>query len=237
MDEPEMLLARVQMPERGVFLVRVEDSLARSGVVGEGAKGRFVVALDYGEDVGKVLDAARYDPAVHGDRIPGFRLVRPFDEEIDGRTVAENETLAAAMCSSFLTAAKESVPDMRIPSARLSLGRQKLFIRYVSDVSRPDFAAAQAFLKRQFGVETNLWAMGPRDEVAEFGGLGPCGRVCCCCSWQMRFPSRIAPDRREALPALMNGTCGRFKCCLAFERQGDSQKTSRSPAHDAGCCV
>ena len=62
-----------------------------------------------------------------------------------------------------------------------------------------------------------------RDEVSEIGGLGPCGRVCCCCSWQRRYPSKLAPDRRtsSSLPALMNGTCGRFKCCLAFERDQD----------------
>jgi len=217
MNAPDMLVSKVQMPERGVFLVRADDELVLSGGVAEGTRGRFVVALDYGDDVGCVISTERFRPEVHGSRIPGFRLVRPFRPE-DERTLSDNGTLAAAMCSSFLATAKESVPDLRIPRARLSFGRQKLFIRYVTEVPKPDFSAAQSFLKRQFGVDTSLWLMGPRDEVAELGGLGPCGRVCCCCSWQRRFPAHIAPDRRSALPALMNGTCGRFKCCLAFER-------------------
>ena len=218
MSDYGMLVSKVLMPERGVFLVRVDEALASSGAVAAGARGRYIVSLDYGEDYGMVVETEAYDPAVHGDRIPGFRLVRPFSGQ-DERTVADNAKLASAMCSSLLAAVKGTVPDLRIPCARLSFGRQKLFVRYVTDTTKPDFSAALSLLKQQFGVETSMWPMGPRDEVAELGGLGPCGRACCCCSWQLRYPSHIAPDRRSALPALMNGTCGRFKCCLAFERE------------------
>lgn len=217
----EVLVARVLMPERGVFTVRVDDSLVSSGVVREGVGGRFIVALDYGEDAGTVFDVRPYDPVVHGDRPPGFSVVRPFDAQ-DERVVAENETLAAAMRSAFVSFAREAVPDIRVPVARLSFGRKKLFLRYVTEQAKVNLSGAQESLRRQFGVEVNLWPMGPRDEVSEIGGLGPCGRVCCCCSWQRRYPSKLAPDRRTggSLPSLMNGTCGRFKCCLAFERQG-----------------
>ena len=213
----QLLVAKVQMPERGVFTVRVDEELARTGCVSQGTTGRFIVALDYGEDVGTVVETGFYDPAVHGDRIPGFRLVRPFEPE-DEKVLEENAVRAEKMRAAFLTAARERLPELRIPVVRLSFGRHKLFLRYVCEQPHPDFTSAQEALRRQFGVEVNLWAMGPRDEVAELGGLGPCGRVCCCCSWQRRYPSHLAPERRSAFPALMNGTCGRFKCCLAFER-------------------
>ena len=214
----EFLISKVLMPERGVFIVRVEDALVASGTVSEGTTGRFIVMLDYGEDVGSVTETALYDPAVHGERVPGFRLMRPFLPQDEG-TLAENEVRAEKMRATFLAAVRGTLPGLRIPCARLSFGRRRLFLRYVCEQPHPDFSAAQEMLKRRFGVEASLWAMGPRDEVAEFGALGPCGRVCCCCSWQRRYPSHLAPDRRNALPALMNGTCGRFKCCLAFERE------------------
>ena len=214
----EFLISKVLMPERGVFTVRVADDLVASGTVSEGMTGRFIVSLDYGEDVGTVIETASFDPSVHGARIPGFRLVRPF-AAADGKTLTENEALAATMRNAFLEESRKSIPDLRLPSARLSFGRRRLFLRYVSERQHPDFSAAQEMLRCRFGVDVSLWAMGPRDEVAEVGGLGPCGRVCCCCSWQRRYPSHLAPDRRNAMPALMNGTCGRFKCCLAFERE------------------
>ena len=216
MAEP-LLVATVQMPERGVFTVRVDDALAVAGVPSD-AKGRFIVALDYGEDVGDVVGVETYDPSVHGPRIPGFRLVRPF-EAADERTLAENSRRAEEMRKAFLEVARETLPDLRVPCARLSFGRRRLFLRYVCDRPHPNFSAAQEALRIQFKVDANLWAMGPRDEVAELGGIGPCGRVCCCCSWQHRYPSHLSPDRRSSQPSLMNGTCGRFKCCLAFERE------------------
>ena len=216
----EILVAKVLMPERGVYAVRVDGQLAESGAVKPGTEGRFIVVLDYGEDVGSVFSVQPYDPAVHGERIPGFRVVRAFGER-DEKTVSENETLSAAMRNAFQSFARNSVCDIRIIAARLSFGRKKLFLRYVSAQPKVDLSVAQEALKLQFGVEVSVWAMGPRDEVAEIGGLGPCGRVCCCCSWQRRYPSKLAPQKRSgsSLPSLMNGLCGRFKCCLAFERQ------------------
>lgn len=217
--EDEVHVAKVLMPERGVFTVRVEEQLLSSAKGGVGASGRFIVALDYGEDVGRMFDVRPYDPSVHGDHIPGFRAIRPFGPQ-DEKTLAENETLSAAMRNAFISFARDSVPDIRVPVARLSFGRKKLFLRYSTEQGKANLSVAQESLKRQFGVDVSLWALGPRDEVSEIGGLGPCGRICCCCSWQRRYPSKLAPDRRagSSLPSLMNGTCGRFKCCLAFER-------------------
>ena len=219
MPDSGIFVAKVLMPERGVFTVRVDESLIESGMVKPGTSGRFVVSLDYGEDVGRVFCVQPYDPQVHGERVPGFRLLRILEAR-DEKILAENETLAAAMRNAFISFVKDAVRDIRIPVARLSFGRHRLFLRYVTEQTKVNLSAAQEALKRQFGVDVSLWAMGPRDEVSELGGLGPCGRICCCNSWQRRYPSKLAPDRRSAgsLPSLMNGTCGRFKCCLAFER-------------------
>ena len=215
----ELFISKVLMPEHGVFAVRVEDDLVASGVVSEGSTGRFVVALDYGEDVGTVIETVPYDPAAHGERLPGFRLLRPVAPQ-DEATMAENAVRAEEMRVAFLAGTQKTYPDLRVPSVRLSFGRRKLFLRYVCEQQHPNLTGALGALRHQFGVDVSLWAMGPRDEVADLGGLGPCGRVCCCCSWQRRYPSHLTPDRRNALPSLMNGTCGRFKCCLAFERTG-----------------
>ena len=217
MRAQDFRVARVQMPENGIFMMRVDDDLAFADAKNAATAGRFIVLLDYGEDVGTVLETAVYDPAVHGARIPGFRLLRPLGAD-DERTLEANKARATEMRAAFLQVARATVPDLRVPCARLSFGRRRLFLRYLTECRKPDFGAAVEEMSRRFGVELNLWAMGPRDEVAEIGALGPCGRVCCCCSWQQRYPSHLTPANSSSLPALLNGICGRFKCCLAFER-------------------
>ena len=206
------MVASVVMPERGVFLVRCPEDIP----LDDCRKGRMaIVSLDYGLDAGELVSAAPYDPSVHGARMPGYRLER-FVAETDRARIAENAELAASMNIAFEKTVSADVPDLRVFAARLSFGRGRLFLRFVSERRRPDLSRAVAEMKRLFGVSVNAWQMGPRDEVACMGALGPCGRVCCCASWQKRFPSRIAAPA-GANPACVNGVCGRFKCCWSFE--------------------
>ena len=208
----EVLVASVVMPERGVFQVRCPDEVRPEDCT---AGRRVIVALDYGADAGEIASVGAYDPAVHGPRIPGYRLER-FVEDADAARFTENAALAEKMRDAFEKAAKGEAPDVRVLAGRLSFGRTRLFLRFVSEKRRPDLSGASAEMKRLFGVSVNAWQMGPRDEVACVGALGPCGRVCCCASWQKRFPARIsAPE--GANQACVNGMCGRFKCCWSFE--------------------
>ncbi len=206
------LVAQVVMPEKGLFLVRCMCAPPPSGA-------QVVVSLDYGEDVGIVTESGAFDPGRHGSRIPGFQLVRLKDPE-DDAILAANEKLSLAMRTTFVKSAVAAVPDLRVPYARLSFARTRLFLRFVSGAPRPDLSKPIAELRRLFGVSVNAWQMGPRDEVSVMGGLGPCGRACCCATWQKRYPSQLTVDRfRGENPANLNGTCGRFKCCLVFENK------------------
>jgi len=202
----------VVMPERGVFLVRCPDSIS----IDECQPGRkAIVMLDYGLDSGEIVSAAQYDPAIHGDRVPGYRLDR-FLQDGDAERIAENSDLADKMKSSFEETVVADVPDFRILSARLSFGRSRLFLRYISERRRPDLSRATSEMKSLFNVSVNAWQVGPRDEVACTGAIGPCGRICCCASWQKRFPTKVNP-LKNMNQAGVNGICGRFKCCWSFE--------------------
>lgn len=204
------VVAQVVMPEKGQFFVRCACPPPPYGVPA-------LVSLDYGLDIGLVTECCPYDPARHGARVPGFQLVRPKTDEDDAQIEA-NERQALAMRTTFVKLAQKTVPDFRAPYVRLSFGQTRLFIRFVAGVQRPDLSKPVSELRRLYGVSVNAWQMGPRDEVSVLGGLGPCGRPCCCATWQKRYPAGLSVDRfRGANPALLNGTCGRFKCCLAFE--------------------
>ena len=209
-------VAHVLMPERGMFLVCLPEGF--DSPYGT----RCLVHLDYGEDVAEVRCAATYDPEIHGPRIPGFRLIRPLTPEDTARLDA-NEQLAESMCVTFLKlAAADGHAALRIVHRRLSFGRERLFIRFVApEKTRPDLSRPCSEIRRLFNATVNAWQLGPRDEVALTGALGPCGRRCCCCDWQARYPQGLTSDRVRAqggsTAIAPNGICGRYRCCLAFE--------------------
>ena len=207
-NAPEVAL--VVMPEKGQFLVRCVCPPPRPGTLAVGA-------LDYGQDIGLVVETGAYDAARHGPRPPGFQLLRPATDE-DRAAQAGRAEQARAMGAAFARIAQTAVSDIRVPYARLSLGGTRLFVRFTSATSRPDLAPAVAELRRLHGVTVHAWQMGPRDEVSVLGGLGPCGRPCCCATWQRRYPYLNVDRFKGSNPAGLNGTCGRFKCCLAFEK-------------------
>ena len=210
MTDATPLLARVQMPEKGVFAVRCPHAGFAKGQ-------EVVVNLGYGPDLGTVLGVEAYDPAVHGASVPGSQLVRAKTDE-DARTAAANVANARKLRAAFLPLAQEVAPDVRILYARLSLGRQRLFVWYACPSRRCDLVpAAKAFGQRE-KLQVFVRQLGPRDEVGMLGAMGPCGRPCCCATWQTRYPAGLTPERvRECASAQPNGICGRFKCCLAFE--------------------
>lgn len=212
--QPAVRIARVMMPEKGQYSVRCADEFAAS----RGA--RVVVSLDYGLDIAELRDVGDYDPVRDGPRPPGFALQRLATPE-DVVANAANESRARVLREVFRDAAKAAVPDIRVPYARLSLGGARLFVRYVCERQRPDFRQIVSDMRRRHGVTVSAWQMGLRDEVRVMGALGPCGRACCCATWQQKYPGGISPDTfRGQNPAALNGTCGRFRCCLAFERGG-----------------
>ena len=206
-------VARVLMPEKGMFLVCLPEGF-------DSPRGtRCVVQLDYGEDVAEVKGAGRYDPEKHGSRIPGFRLVRPLGPD-DADRLKANAELAQSMVVTFLKLASVDGHTLKVVHNRLSFGRERFFVRFTCDEMRPDLSRPCSEIKRLFGSTVNAWQLGPRDEVSLAGALGPCGRPCCCCDWQSRYPQGLTGERMRAMgipSGGQNGICGRFRCCLAFE--------------------
>ena len=211
----DIRVAKVAMPENGVFLVKVVEASAAGLRPGD----RAVAALDYGEDDCKVLEIRGYDPATDGARPPSFRLLRPFgggDAEKSAALAAEAELLAGK----FAEQARREAPDFRVAYSRLALGRGKLFLRYVCGRPRAAMQRAIAEASSAVGVPVNAWQIGLRDAMAALGGVGPCGRVCCCATW-MRHAQGPRPDCGPHAPS---GACGRARCCAGFELKEENAK-------------
>ena len=72
-----------------------------------------------------------------------------------------------------------------------------------------------------------------RDEVKRLGGLGPCGRELCCCTFLDNFETvsiKMAKEQNVSLnPTKISGTCGRLMCCLKYEQSTYDDISSRLP--------
>lgn len=207
------VVVRVQMPERGVFLVRCPHGV--SPRVGEQA----IVALDYGEDVG-VVKAVE---ALPKGTPPAFQYVRARTSA-DAAHEAANAQRAQTLRDEFLDQSRRTDRTLRVPYARLAFGGGRFFLGYATADARADMSRAVADLRQRYGLSVHARRLGPRDEVAWLGAIGPCGRPCCCATWQTHPPAGLTADRcRGCAAGAQHGVCGRFKCCLAFERDGDLQ--------------
>ncbi len=206
-------VAHVRMPERGVFMVRCADGVRPNA--GESV----VVALDYGEDMGVALSPVPPDVSAAGRRPPGFRALR-VATAADVERAARNARLAQTMAAEFAELAKSrSAVSVRVPHARLSLAGARLFLRFVARRGVGGLSRLVDEFQTRHGVEVNARQIGPREEVALVGAIGPCGRPCCCATWQTRCPhggGLLAERGNGAGPCAKAGVCGCRRCCTAF---------------------
>lgn len=209
-----LTVARMRMPENGVFLCRLASSLAL--MPGD----RCMVELDYGMDTGKVLEVYGINEnAANEEKVPTFRVVRKQVPEDDKR-IGENAVLADKAKQAFMLSVSREKGHVKLLHTRFSFGRDRLFVRYVAQLP-VDLRRFVGQLQRDFKTQVDLWQIGVRDEAALVGCLGSCGRAVCCCTWQHQCQPvnvKMAKDQEMSLnPVAINGSCGRLKCCLRFE--------------------
>lgn len=209
-------VARIRMPENGVFLCRASQTVDL--MPGDAC----LVELDYGLDVGIILELFGVNEnAADSERLPTFRVVRKITTSNDER-MSENKALSEKAKKAFLLSVCREKGNVKILHVRFSYGRERLFIRYVAQLP-VDLRRFIGQLQRDFKTHVDLWQVGVRDEAALIGCLGPCGRTVCCACWQRQFqPVNVRMARVQEMslnPVSINGSCGRLKCCLRFEYQ------------------
>lgn len=121
---------------------------------------------------------------------------------------------------------------MKIVSCELSFDGTKLVINFTAD-DRVDFRELVKELASVFKTRIELRQIGNRDEVKVIGGLGPCGRQCCCNLFLNDYEhSTIKMAKVQGLslnPTKISGLCGRLMCCLAYENEHYSETQKLMP--------
>ena len=109
---------------------------------------------------------------------------------------------------------------MDIVRVRYSFDRTVFKVVFVAE-ERVDFRELVKDLAGEFHARIIMRQIGVRDEAGLIGGIGPCGRNLCCCTWLRHFESvnvRMAKTQHiPPNPTAISGMCGRLMCCLRFE--------------------
>lgn len=128
---------------------------------------------------------------------------------------------------------------LRVMKAHYAFDRSRLMITFIAE-ERVDYRQLVHDLISELHIPVEMNQIGARDAAALCGGMAPCGRIMCCRTWLQKFDKvHVSLAKNQGLPlrpALINGMCGRLKCCLRFEYFSSykrDQSSSFSP-HPAG---
>jgi len=132
----------------------------------------------------------------------------------------ENTLMSKMARETCLARAEKYELKMRLVRVRYSFDRKVFLVVYTAD-DRVDFREMVKELSAELRARVEMQQIGVRDQAAIVGGLGPCGRQLCCCTWLREFLSvnvRMAKAQGLSLnPGSISGSCGRLKCCLRYE--------------------
>lgn len=182
----------------------------------------ILVETEDGQETGKVTRIPKLAQfAWEKDSAPkAVRFLRIINTE-DKAQLADKkveELKAYQHCKNLIE--KHHLP-MSLVSVYYTFDRAKLTFYYTAP-QRVDFRELLRDLTQLFRrVRINLRHIGPRDETALLGGIGPCGQELCCTTFLRDFkPVNVTLAREQNLPlnpAKVTGNCGRLMCCLNYE--------------------
>lgn len=177
-----------------------------------------VVETLRGLELGEVVPApADLPPEAVGRPV---RLITRKADEADFEMHFRNRLRAAeALALSRDRVRRHDLP-MKMLDAEYTLDGHKVVL-YFGAEGRVDFRGLVRDLAAALRKRIELHQVGARDRSALTGGIGPCGRECCCSSWIREFsPVSIKMAKEQGLslnPSKISGSCGRLMCCLRYE--------------------
>ena len=115
---------------------------------------------------------------------------------------------------------KESEVELHMVRIRYNFDRTVLHIVFTAEQNL-DTDELIKKLSKELSTKIDISQIGVRDEAKIIGGIGPCGRTLCCCTFLDKFESinvKMAKAQKVSLnPTSMSGMCDRLKCCLGYE--------------------
>lgn len=153
--------------------------------------------------------------------MPLKKIIRKATDE-DWDTVLANREKEQSAFSTCLEKIEKHGLDMKLVDVEYTFDAKKIIFYFTAD-GRVDFRELVKDLASVFRTRIELRQIGVRDQAKFLGGIGPCGRECCCSSFLGEFQPvsiKMAKDQNLSLsPTKISGLCGRLMCCLNYEHE------------------
>ena len=192
-----------------------------AGVIVETAKG-----LEYAKVVSPETEVE--DDKVVAPLKPVVRVATARDEEVVRRNA---ERRGEAMQTAREKIAARGL-EMKLVDCEFAFDGSKVVFLFTAE-SRVDFRELIKDLSSAFHMRIELRQINIRDEIKLTGGLGCCGRECCCIrsiSEPLKVSVKMAKNQGLSLnPSKISGLCGRLMCCLAYENEYYSEVCKQVP--------
>lgn len=190
-----------------------------------------LVEVDRGRDVGRVRSLGGVaQKKCGGGEVPGRIVREATDEEVAQVYVLRADEERVRRKTREMV--EEHQLKMKVSDAEWQWDRNKLTIYFTAE-RRVDFRQLVRDLARTFRTRIELKQIGVRDEAAQLGGVGRCGRELCCSTWLREIKPislQLAKDQSLSLnPQQISGTCGRLMCCLTYEHDAYLAARKRFP--------
>lgn len=141
----------------------------------------------------------------------------------------EREDQAFRLCQEWI--GKLELP-MKLVGVEANPQEKKITFYFTAE-GRVDFRLLVRKLATKLKARIEMRQIGVRDETKFLGGIGPCGREVCCCSFLKNFDTvtiRMAKEQNLPLnPERISGLCGRLMCCITFEADTYQQMSEELP--------
>ena len=150
----------------------------------------------------------------------------------DEKKVEENQRKEQEALETCAQKVKGHGLAMKLVDVEYTFDNSKIVFYFTAE-GRIDFRDLVKDLAGVFKTRIELRQIGVRDEAKMLGGLGPCGRACCCSCFLGDFSPvsiKMAKEQNLSLsPTKISGLCGRLMCCLNYEHLHYCETRRRMP--------
>lgn len=195
-----------------------------------------IVDTDKGRDIVKIIKENHF--VENQELEEPLKNVIKMAEEDDVLMARSNLEKVRGYLPEIRQIIKKEKLEMNVISVECNYNLSRMTINFMAE-ERVDFRELVKKLAETYKTRIELRQIGPRDRARIIGGLGICGKECCCSQGfgvNDHVSIKMAKNQGLSLnPAGISGTCGKLLCCLAYENPYYVEVMKEMPK--VGCTV